>query len=415
MTVFNPVWKVIIAGVEYQSAVLANLTITSGRTNIYEQAQAGYINLELINLDQTNVVIEINDSLTIELQDSTAAYVPIFGGSVVEVGITVAEIGGIGYTQRVRIIALGALSRLPKALTDGVLAQDFDGNQIYTILKEVLFASWSEVPAALTWATYDPTQQWADAENTGLGEIDTPGSYELAARASDRTDVYSLVAALATSGLGYIYENAQGQISYADSTHRTTYLSTNGYVDLTANQAQGSGLSIVSRAGDVRNTITLKYGTNSTLEVSSVDPESVGLYSQLAQIFTTTVKHAVDAQSQADFYLTLRAFPQYNFDSITYQLTNPEIDDADRDALIAVFMGMPVSIADLPLNMSAGTYLGFVEGFTFRAAYNEVSISLNVSPLSFSMQAMQWQDVPIAEAWNTIALTLDWEHALIVA
>ena len=415
MTVFNPVWKVIIAGVEYQSAVLANLTITSGRTNIYEQAQAGYINLELINLDQTNVVIEINDSLTIELQDSTAAYVPIFGGSVVEVGITVAEIGGIGYTQRVRIIALGALSRLPKALTDGVLAQDFDGNQIYTILKEVLFASWSEVPAALTWATYDPTQQWADAENTGLGEIDTPGSYELAARASDRTDVYSLVAALATSGLGYIYENAQGQISYADSTHRTTYLSTNGYVDLTANQAQGSGLSIVSRAGDVRNTITLKYGTNSTLEVSSVDPESVGLYSHLAQIFTTTVKHAVDAQSQADFYLTLRAFPQYNFDSITYQLTNPEIDDADRDALIAVFMGMPVSIADLPLNMSAGTYLGFVEGFTFRAAYNEVSISLNVSPLSFSMQAMQWQDVPIAEAWNTIALTLDWEHALIVA
>ena len=415
MTVFNPVWKVIIAGVEYQSAVLANLTITSGRTNIYEQAQAGYINLELINLDQTNVVIEINDSLTIELQDSTAAYVPIFGGSVVEVGITVAEIGGIGYTQRVRIIALGALSRLPKALTDGVLAQDFDGNQIYTILKEVLFASWSEVPAALTWATYDPTQQWADAENTGLGEIDTPGSYELAARASDRTDVYSLVAALATSGLGYIYENAQGQISYADSTHRTTYLSTNGYVDLTANQAQGSGLSIVSRAGDVRNTITLKYGTNSTLEVSSVDPESVGLYSQLAQIFTTTVKHAVDAQSQADFYLTLRAFPQYNFDSITYQLTNPEIDDADRDALIAVFMGMPVSIADLPLNMSAGTYLGFVEGFTFRAAYNEVSISLNVSPLAFSMQAMQWQDVPIAEAWNTIALTLDWEHALIVA
>jgi hypothetical protein len=415
MTIFNPVWKVIINGVQYQSAVLANLTITSGRTNIYEQAQAGYINIELINLDQTNVPIEINNSLTIELQDSTAAYVPIFGGSIVEIGISVAEIGSVGYTQRVKIIALGALSRLPKALTDGVLTQDFDGDQIFTILSDLLQNNWGEVPAALQWQTYDPTTQWQNAENSGLGEIDRPGTYELAQRASDRTDVYSLVSALATSGLGYIYEDAQGRISYASSDHRSIYLATNGYVDLTANQAQGSGLSIQSRAGDVRNDITLKYGTNSTNEVSATDIDSVALFGQLAQIFTTTVKHQVDAQDQADFYLELRAFPQFNFDSITYQLTNPEIDDADRDALISVFMGMPVSITDLPLNMSAGTYLGFVEGFTFRAAYNEVSISLNLSPLAFSLQAMQWQDVSIAEAWNTISGSLNWEHALVVA
>ena len=193
---------------------------------------------------------------------------PIFGGSVVEVGIAVAEVGSVAYAQRIKIIALGALARLPKALTNGVLSQDFDGDQIYTILKEVLFLSWQEVPQALTWATYDPTTQWQDAENSGLGEIDQPGNYELAARTSSVIDVYSLVAALATSGLGYIYENAQGQISYADSTHRSTYLAANGYVDLTANEALASGLSIQSRAGDVRNTITLKYGTNSQNEVS---------------------------------------------------------------------------------------------------------------------------------------------------
>jgi hypothetical protein len=415
MTIFNPSWKVIINGVQYQSAVLANLTITSGRTNIYEQAQAGYINIELINLDQSNVVAEINNSLTVELQDSTGAYVPIFGGSIVEVGISIAEIGGVGYTQRVSIIALGALARLPKALTDGVLTQDFDGDQIFTILSDLLLNNWGEVPAALQWQTFDPTMQWQNAENTGIGEIDRPGNYELAARSSSRTDVYSLVSALASSGLGYIYEDGQGRISYADSTHRSSYLAANGYIDLTANHAQGSGLSIVSRSGDVRNTITLKYGTNSTNEVSAANPDSVTLFGELAQIFSTTVKHAADAQDQADFYLSLRAFPQFNFDSITYQLTNPEIDDVDRDALIAVFMGMPVSIADLPLNMSSGTYLGFVEGFTFRAAYNEVSISLNLSPLAFSLQAMQWQDVSGAEAWNTISGTLDWEHALIVA
>ena len=215
--------------------------------------------------------------------------------------------------------------------------------------------------------------------------------------------------------MGYIYEDAQGRISYASSDHRSIYLAANGYIDLTANQAQGSGLSIQSRAGDVRNDITLKYGTNSTNEVSATDLDSVTLFGRLAQIFTTTVKHTVDAQDQADFYLELRAFPQFNFDSITYQLTNPEIDDADRDALISIFMGMPVSITDLPLNMSSGNYLGFVEGFTFRAAYNEVSISLNLSPLAFSLQAMRWNDVPIVEQWQTIIPTLDWEHATQVA
>jgi hypothetical protein len=415
MTIFNPVWRVTIGGVQYQTAILSNLTITSGRTNIYEQAQAGYTNIELINLDQSTVVIGINDSLTIELQDSTATFIPIFGGSVVDVAISVAELGSVAYAQRVKIIALGALARLPKALTDGTLVQDFDGNQILHILQDLLLNNWSEVPAALQWNTYNPTETWANAQNVGLGEIDTPGNYELAQRSSSRTDIYSLVAALATSGLGYIYEDAQGLISYADSTHRSIYLAANGYVDLSANDAQGAGLSIQQRAGDVRNTITLKYGTNSTNEVDATSAQSVSLYGQLAQIFTTTVKHTVDAQDQADFYLTLRAFPQYNFNQITYQLTNPEIDDTDRDSLINVFMGMPVSISNMPLNMSAGNYLEFVEGWTFQAAYNEISVSLNLSPIAFSLQAMKWEDVGVAETWNTILNTLDWEHALVVA
>jgi hypothetical protein len=415
MSIFNPVWRVTIGGVQYQNLTLANLTITSGRTNIYEQPQAGYTNVQIINLDHTNVAIQINDSLTIELQDSTATFVPIFGGSVVEVSIAVAEVGATDYAQRINIIALGALARLPKALTDGVLQHDFDGDQIFDILKDVLFASWQEVPQALTWATYDPTEQWQDAQNTGLGEIDRPGNYELSQRSSNRTDVYSLVAALATSGLGYIYEDPQGRIGYSDSTHRTNYLALNGYVDLSANDALASGLMIKQRAGDVRNNITIEYGQNSTNETNASDPESIGLYGQLSQIFTTTLRHLADAEDQADFYLALRAYPRFNFNNITFELANPDIDDFDRDALIGVFMGMPVNIANLPLNMNSGDFLGFVEGWTFSARYNQVSISMIVSPIAFSLQAMRWNDVPVVEQWNTINPTLDWINATIVA
>jgi len=415
MTIFNPVWRVTIGGVQYQNLTLANLTITTGRTNIYEQAQAGYTNLQILNLDHTNVAIQINDSLTIELQDSTATFVPIFGGSVVEVSIAVAEVGATDYAQHISIIALGALARLPKALTDGVLSHDFDGDQIFDILREVLFASWQEVPQALTWATYDPATQWEDAENTGLGEIDRPGNYELSQRSSSRIDVYSLVSALATSGLGYIYEDPQGRIGYADSTHRTNYLALNGYVDLSANDALASGLVIKQRTGDVRNNITVKYGQNSQNETSESDPASIGLYGQLSQIFQTTLRHLADAEDQADFYLALRAYPRFNFNNITFELANPDIDDFDRDALIGVFMGMPVNIANLPLNMNSGDFLGFVEGWTFSARYNQVSISLIVSPISFSLQAMRWNDVPVVEQWSTVNPTLDWINATVVA
>jgi hypothetical protein len=415
MTLFNPIWRVTIGGVQYTNYVLANLSTTSGRTNIYEQANAGYVNLELINLDQSNIDIEINDAVTIELQDSTATFVPIFGGTVVDLGIGIAASGVVGINQSIKITAVGALARLPKALTDGVLSQDFDGDQILTILTDLLINSWNEVPAALTWAAYDPATQWQNAENTGLGEIDTPGSYELAQRSSSTIDVYSLVSALATSGLGYIYENAQGQISYASADHRSIYLATNGYTDVSAAQALANSLFVQTRAGDIRNEIVLKYGTNSNSEVTDSDANSILSYGKLAQIITTTVKHQVDAEDQAAFYLTLRAYPQANFNQITFELTNSEIDDADRDALIGIFMGLPLRITNLPLNMASGTYLGFVEGWSWRASYNSVSVTAILSPLAFSLQAMQWQDVAIAEQWNTISGSLNWADALVVA
>jgi hypothetical protein len=412
MTQWAPEWKVTIQGVEYTDVVLANLAISSGRTNIYTQAQAGYCTINLINLNQGAITAQINDAVSIQIKDTSGTFVPIFGGSIVDVAVTVSQTGSVAITQEVSITALGALARLQKALTLGVLSKDFDGDQIYTILEDLLVNSWSEVPAALTWATYTPaTQTWADAENTGLGEIDRPGNYELAARGSSQTVTWNLVADLATSGLGYLYENAQGQISYADSTHRSTYLATNGYTDLDANQALGRGIKIQTKAGDIRNDVSIvwKSGTE-----TATDATSIGLYGKLAQQITTSLEHATDAEDQADFYLTLRAKPQAFLESITFALTNPEVDDADRDALINVFMGQPISLSNLPVNMQSGNFLGFVEGWRFQASFNELSVTLIVSPLPFSLQAMEWQDVSVAETFNTLSPTLDYADALVV-
>ena len=415
MTQWNPIWLVEIDGVEYTDAVLANLTIRSGRTNIYEQAQAGYVSLQLLDVSQSTIPVSINSTIGVSIKNTAGTFVPIFGGNVVDIGIEVRDVGSVMFTQTYSILALGALARLPKALTNGVLPKEFDGDQIYDVLSGVLFGTWAQVAGAETWATYPATVTWANAENNGLGEIDQPGNYELAARSSSRTDVYSLVSALATSGLGYIYEDAQGRIGYADSTHRTNYLAANGYVDLDANQARAAGLKIQTRVGDVRNSLTIKYGATSSAEVSASDADSIALYGSLAQIITTTLHNSADATAQANFYLSLRAQPQPIFSEITFDLTNPELDNADRDDLINIFMGEAISLNNLPLNMSSGTFQGFVEGWSFQASYNQLSVTLLLSPLAYSLQAMRWNDVPITERWNSVSPILDWENATIVA
>jgi len=415
MTNWQPVWQVQIDGVSYTSAILANLSITSGRRNIYEQASAGFNNLELLDVNQAIIPVAINSTVSVSIENTSAVLVPIFGGNVVDIGLSVRDVGSTMFTQSYNITSLGALARLPKVLTDGVLAQDFDGDQIYTILSEVLFDSWAEVPGAETWAAYDPTVTWATAENSGLGDIDRPGNYDLAARDSNRVDVYSLVSGLAISGLGYIYEDAQGRIGYADSTHRSSYLAANGYTDLDANHAKAAGLSIITRAGDVRNSLTIKYGATSSSEVSALDSSSISTFGTLAQIITTTLANSLDATAQAAFYLALRAQPFAIFNEITFDLTNPELDDADRDALLGVFMGQPIALSNLPLNMNAGTFQGFVEGWSFRASYNQLSITLFVTPLAYSLQAMRWNDVPVTENWLSVIPTLDWQHATLVA
>jgi hypothetical protein len=415
MTQWNPVWKVEIDGVAYTTAVLANLSIRSGRTNIYEQAQAGYVNLQLLDVSQAIIPVAINSTVSVSIKDTSGAYVAIFGGNVVDIGLEVLDVGSTLFTQTYSITALGALARLPKIIRTQNLARDYDGDQIYAVLSEVLYNQWQQVAGALTWATYDPTITWATAENNGLGEIDQPGNYDLAAQGNDPIDVYSLVSGLATSGLGYIYEDAQGLIGYADSTHRTTYLATNGYVDLDANQARAAGLRIETRVGDVRNALTITYGSNSNNSVSDSDPVSIITYGNLGQTITTTLHDAADATAQAAFYLSLRANPQPIFSQITFDLTNPELDNSDRDNLIGIFMGEAIALTNLPLNMNAGTFQGFVEGWSFQASYNQLSVTLLLSPLAYSLQAMQWNDVPITEKWNTVSPTLEWQYATIVA
>jgi len=412
MTAYTPSYKVIIDGDEVTDVTIANVTVTSGRTDINSQPVAGYCQLQLMNLDNSSYNFTVGTGLAVEVTNSVGTYVPIFGGYVSDFTIAVNRAGDLGYTTLATITALGALSKLPRIIDNGVLSQDFDGDQIYSLLSGYLLGQWNEVPAAQTWATYDPTETWANAVNIGLGEIDQPGDYEMIARGSSPTDLYSLCAAIANSAFGVLYEDANGNIGYADQTHRQDYLAANGYTTLDANHANGLGLSSTTRAGDLRNYYEISYGSTGQFDYVAEDTQSQSLYGIYGESFISRIKNTGDAEALADRYIALRANPYAKFESITFVLGNPEIDDADRDALINIFLGQPVWIQNLPGNITNGEFQGYVEGWTFRASLNNLSVTFNASPINFSQVAVKWEQVNAAETWNTLSPTLTWINAI---
>lgn len=410
MTLWTPEWRVLIGGVDYQGVTLASVNITSGRTSVYEQPVAGYCYLELINLENSSYSFDIGDDILISIKDSTGTYVDLYGGFISDLEVSVVSSGSNGYTTSARITALGALSKLARANWENSLAKAYDGTQVYNILSDLLLNNWNEVAPALTWANYDPTTTWANAENVGLGDIDQPGQYEMTNRSADPVSSYTLAAQIAESGLGYLYEDSSGRIGYADALHRQTYLAANGYTEISATQGIGVGLKSVTRSGDVRNFITVNYNNGSTLTNS--DLASISQYGKFAEIWDTNIESTADATLALARRLQLKAYPRAFFDSIQFPLASPDIDDTDRDALLNIFMGLPLRVTDLPANIVDSVFEGYVEGWSFRASYNSLFITINASPLEFSQVTLRWNQVSASEHWNTLSPTLTWENAI---
>jgi hypothetical protein len=415
MSVWTPDWKLTVGGVDYTDIAISDIQHESGRTDIYLQPNPSYIQISLVALNGQTLPFDINDSLDLQVKNSAGTYVSLFGGDITDVTVAVGATGSIATVVEYTIIAMGSLARIAKEIWNDNISQDEDGNQIYEILSSVLLGTWNDVPSATTWATYNATETWENAVNLGLGEIDQPGLYTMTAQSNLTDTIYNVVADIANSAFGYIYEDNAGNIGYADADHRQNYLLANGYVDLDAGHALGAGLSTVMRSGDVRNDIYINYGNNFNSQETATDAASIALYGYKAETINSRIQGSVDAQAIADRYIAQRAYPLPKFQSITFPITNPEIDNSDRDALLGVFMGMPVYLTNLPNQISGGEFEGYVEGWSWSTRFNELFLTINVSPVAFSQVAMRWNTTPITEAWNTIDPTLTWEYATIVA
>jgi len=410
MSTWLPEWRITVGTTVYDNVLSVNLA--TGRDDIDLQCNAGYARMEIVNLNNSAFDIDVTDALTLELKNSSGTYVPVFGGQVSDFGISVRSPEETGFITIGNILAVGSLSKLTKALFPDALAKDTDGDQIYDILNELLINSWFEVAPALRWLDYDPTTTWANAENVGLGEIDQPGLYEMISRSADPAMSYNLCAQIAQSAQGQIYEDKAGRVCYADTDHRTQYLSTYGYTTISANYAIPSTVKSILQIGKIRNSLVFNYGNNYANQATALDSTSIATYGRYQRSVSTNLHNLADVNILMTRELGLRAIPREQLQSITFRLDNSELPGTERDKLINAFFGQPMIINDLPINMFNGSFNGFVEGYAIKATPGYVDLTLTLSPTDFSLVAPQWDTVtPGSLIWTGVNATLIWQNA----
>jgi hypothetical protein len=405
-----PEWRITVGTTVYTNVTSVNVTI--GRIDIDRQCQAGYARMEIINPTNALFDIDVTDSLTLELKDTSGTYVPFFGGSVSDFTTSVRTPEETGFVTLGTILAVGALAKLPKAIYTDSVAHNLDGEQIAIILQDLLVNQWQEVAPALEWIDYDPTTTWANAENVGLGEIDT-GLYEMDNLASAARNTQTLVQQIADSALGNLYEDKQGRIAYADADHRSNYLATNGSTQLDANYASPASVKSILQIGKIRNSEIVRYGNDFNHTYSATDDASIALYGRYQRTFDSNIRYLADIEDIVERDLALRSTPRTQLDQITFRLDNPNMPSAQLDDLINLFFGEPVVITNLPFNMFEGYFSGFVEGISMRATPTFVDMTIYVSPTDFSLIAPTWATViPTNTIWSGVNGTLQWSKAI---
>jgi len=73
MTAWTPEWAVEVNGAgDITDLVIADLTVTSGRSDIYSQPVAGYSRFTVKNFDQSAITFDVNDSVVVKVKNSSA-------------------------------------------------------------------------------------------------------------------------------------------------------------------------------------------------------------------------------------------------------------------------------------------------------------------------------------------------------
>lgn len=374
----NP--TITIDGVSYIGNAVGSVTIDYGRTSVWDNQRAGYSRIQLVNTNNTNFPIDINDPVVVKVRNAAnTADITVFTGKVTSLTNEVRVATGVVTITYVNITAVAPLSVL--ALTQsGVVdyPSETESQRITRILNE-------------TGVTQDT--------------IDT-GIYTLLARTANPKDALTLCNAYAGTATGAIYETQAGAVGYANENRRNTDALTNGYFAILSDYINQVTIRSQLSQGDVINSAKIGYNNGSYVTVTSSG--STATYGTIAGTLNTEISNETDATLLANIYIGMRAYPKTSLSSVEVRIDEPSMDATTLDKMLNIYFGMPISIASLPLTISAATYQGFVEGWTLAFSQLSGKITLRTTEKTYSYRPTQWEDAPPAQQWQAVGATIQW-------
>jgi hypothetical protein len=376
---WSPQPTISINGIDRKSITLDDVQISYGRSSVWEQARSSYARISILNTNGTDYLFEMNQVVAIKVKNVAGTDVTIFTGKITSVDNNLAGSGTIGTNAIQTITAVGPFSQMSR--------------------KIIAASNYPKEMDALRM-----TRIFTDAGQT-IDVVDTPAIYEFAARPGNPADAYSLAATFAQQAFGYIYETSLGKVGFANESRRTNDAKANGYTVIPNGHILWGNVSSQKTLADILNNLILTYDTGTK---TATDATSISDFGQVDGSIATELHNAADAQTQADRYVTLRAYPRTSLSSFTIPINSTNISDALRDFYINMSMGEPIQITALPIALKNTTYRGFVEGYSFSINQYEMIMTLNTTDYTYSFTPTRWQDVDASLTWNGVGATVQW-------
>lgn len=378
---WNPSGSVVINGVTYTDKSLAGVSVSYGRTNIWEQPRAGYASINILNTTNSDFAFAPNQSVVVKVKNSSGVDITIFTGKITDIQNGIASSGSVMNVAVQRITAVAPFAGMARNIISGNYAKEYDDVRMTNILTD----------AGVT-----------------IDTIDTPGVYEFKAITNGNMDSYTLASKYAQMGFGYIYETPSGKVGYANESRRFIDARDNGYFDIPKSYVLAADVSSSKNINNLLNDVILSYDNGSS--VTSTDATSQSTYGIVSGAISTELHNTVEAQYQADRYITLRSTPRTNLGQFSIPLDAEFISNTKRDTLLNIYMGKPIQISNLPVAIKNTVYKGFVEGWVFSITRNTCRLIITSTDSSLSVVPTRWQDVQASLIWSDVDPTLQWAN-----
>ena len=401
-----------IGGVDYTGSTLETVRITRGRPEVYSEPRPGYLIAELIDLTGNGLQIGMFDNVEFTLDDSNGDPVLVFSGEISDTSAilydTGFESGRAGAITT--IIAMGPLAKASRRQVafDG-LDPEQDGTRIRNLMFEALGGTWEETGGTWaqqprTWATFD--------EGLDPDRIDQPGVFDIAALPASPDGYNPLQQGYLTafSGLGILYDDAEGFVAYADADRRVNTDQADDYLLLPASALSAQQLVVQSNAGDIATSVVVNF------EGGTIIFDDIGAFltfGRQSREFETNLVNQSNAEQFAEQYLRGHSGPIVKLQQVTARL-DILTDDALRDALIAIDVNDGVQLSGIPTTLGLSFSRTFVEGLSWAIDRERIAVSLDVSNAALSVGFVRWSSVDPSLAWEDVSATLEWQDATTV-